>query len=529
MGKLLVFLACLAIWAAIPGCGDPGDEGAKKKRVYVQSGLLNELWTPPPYQHRNDGHWPTWWFVYDRLIENSPDFEPEYPNLASRWESSEDGLQHTFYLRHDVRWHDGRPFTARDVETTFLFILDGYISLVSHLSQFVDLAGLADYRSGKTEKISGLKVIDDHTIQFNLLKPAPFFLWSIGYVTILPKHQLDIVGESKKVEGHKIWRDAVGTGPFKLVETAPFQFVRLEKYEDYHHGTPLIDEVIIHDKETALASLKMELDLGNATPEQAAEIVEIPHMTIEPGRSIHLTSVILNVETPALVDRRVRRALLYAIDRKAIGESTFGRYTDVEVPHAITPATKWRNRNLEPINYDPERARALLQEAGWDPQTEIMINLRDIDFKGIRLEIATIVQDYWKQIGVNAKVEAVEAAILSERRLKGEYEVYVGGSGSVVPIELLRYRTESPSPLAYGYSNPQVDALIAQIDTTHDLAQLHVLYNQLEEYVWEDVAIMPIVNTIPLLAKSKRLRTGPLTPNNNHPIATWWHLWEIVE
>ena len=522
----------MAIWAITLACDSGDEQGPPKKRIYVQSALLNEVWTPPPWDHRNDGHWPTWWFVYDRLVENNMDFQAEYPNLAHSWDISDDRLQYTFHLRDDVRWHDGKPFTAHDVETTFLYGMDYYLPAAGYRTQFLAIEGTPEYRANKAEGIRGLQVIDDHTIQFNLSQPAPFFMWAIGNVTILPKHQLEVAGKSSKVEGLKVWRDpgAAGTGPFKLVETAPFQFVRLEKYDDYHLGTPLIDEIIIHDKEIALASSNLELDLGyNANPDQATEIAGMPHMTIEPGRSIHLTSLQLNVSNPALSDRRVRRALLHAIDRKTIAETTFGAYADVEVPHGVVPQISWRNKKLRPIHYDPDRARSLLAEASFDMQAEIMINLRDIDMKGIRLDIATIVQGYWTQIGLNAKVEAVEGAIMSERLLKGEYTVYVGGTGSVVPTTLLRLRTGSPSPTAYGYSNPWVDATIAQIDTTFDAEQLRLLYDRLQEYVWEDVAVMPILNTIPLLAKSKRLKTGPITPNNNHPVGTWWHLWDVVE
>ena len=528
-----LILAGLTIWTVTLGCDGADDsQASSKKTIYVRCALLNEVWTPPPWHHRNDGHWPTFWFVYDRLVENNTDFEAAYPNLADSWEISDDELRYTFHLREDVLWHDGKPFTAYDVETTFLYGMDYYLPAAGYRAQFLAIEGTPDYRAHQTDVIRGIKVIDDHTIQFKLSYATPFFMWAIGNVSILPKHQLEIAGKSSKVEGLKIWRDpgAVGTGPFKLAETAPFQFVRLEKYNDYHLGTPLIDEIIIHDKEMALSASNFELDLGwNANPQQAAEIAGMPHMTIEPGRSIHLTSMQLNVSNPALSDRRVRRALLHAIDRKTIAETTFGAYAEVVVPHGVVPQIPWRNKNLQPIKYDPEKAEELLTEANFDKSTEIMINLRDIDMAGIRLDMATIVQSYWRRIGLNAKVEAVEGAIMSERLLKGEYTVYVGGTGSVVPTPLLRFQSDYPTPTAFGYSNPWVDATIAQIDTTFDADKLRLLYNQLQEYVWDDVALMPILNTIPLTAKSKRLKTGELTPNLNHPIAHWWHLWEVVE
>ena len=208
---------------------------------------------------------------------------------------------------------------------------------------------------------------------------------------------------------------------------------------------------------------------------------------------------------------------MHAIDRKTIAETTFGAYANVTVPHGVVPHISWRNMNLRPIDYDPERARALLADANFDMQTELMINLRDIDMAGIRLDIATIVQGYWTQVGLNAKVEAVEGAIMSERTLKGEYMLYVGGTGSVVPTTLLRFRTGSPSPTAFGYSNPWVDATIAQIDTTFDHEALRLLYDQLQEYVWEDVAVMPIFEYHSAAGKEQTLENRTDQPQQQQP------------
>ena len=531
-----VRLAGLALLCAVlAACGGDGEERASadrgKKTIHVRASLLNEVWTPPPWSHRNDGHWPQWWFIYDRLIENNERHEAEFPNLARSWEASADGRRYTFYLRDDVRWHDGNPFTARDVEATFLFILDGYLTDSPQFSQFLTLEGLEEYRAGEAKHIAGIQVVDDHTIRFDLEKPVAFFLSNMGRVSMLPRHQLEMAGESSKVEGHRVWRDpgAIGTGPFRLVETVPFQFVRLSAYEDYHLGKPKIDAVIIHAKESALAAGNGELDLGDATPSAAEEISRMAHMEILARPGINRTSLTVNVAAPALRDVRVRRALLHAIDRKTIAESLFGAYGEVKVPNGVMPDYGWQHPGLPPVDYDPERARTLLRAAGWDPRTSLKLLIRDIDMAGIRLDVATIVQGYWKELGVETEIEPVEAAIIVERMVKGEYDFYVGGAAALLPFDLLRFRSGSPSPVAFGYSNPKVDEIVTRIGDTFDHEQLRPLYFQLQQFLWEDVATMPIVNPTVLVAKSRRLRIGPLTINNNLPIGTWWHQWEIVE
>ena len=538
LGKSRVpaWVAGLLLCAALGACSEKEEgpaaiSGQAQKTIHVQAALLNEVWTPPPWSHRNDGHWPQWWFIYDRLVENNQQYEAEFPNLALSWEVSPDELSYTFHLRDDVRWHDGRPFTARDVETTFLFILDPYLNSPAFTSQLMTLEGLEEYRAGRAEDIAGIQVIDDHTIRFRLARPVPFFLWNIALISILPRHQLETVGESSKVEGHALWRDpgALGTGPFRLAETVPFQFVRLTAYEDYHMGAPKIDEVIIHAKETALAASNGELDLGSATPSAAAEIARMPHMEIHALPTSHITSLTVNVSAPALRDVRVRRALLHAIDRLTIAETMFGAYGEVEVPNAVMPAVTWRRNDLAPVPYDPQKARQLLGAAGWDPRTELEIYMRDIDMAGIRLDIATIVQGYWKEVGVEAKVVPVEAAVTTDLLLKGEFDFYMGGWAGVVPVSMLRFRSGSPTPAAFGYSNPGVDAIAARIDTTFDRAQLRLLYDEMQKQVWEDAAFFPILNTMVLRAKSKRLKIEPKVANLHFPIGTWWHLWDVVE
>ena len=91
---------------------------AEKATIQMPGRLVYEVWTPAPWSHRNDGHWPQWWLVFDRLLENNAQHIPEIPSLATSWEISEDGLQYTFHLRDDVVFHDGTPFTAHDVKAT---------------------------------------------------------------------------------------------------------------------------------------------------------------------------------------------------------------------------------------------------------------------------------------------------------------------------------------------------------------------------------------------------------------------------
>lgn len=523
-----LFLSATVLYAASAA----ETAAAEKATIQMPGRLVYEVWTPAPWSHRNDGHWPQWWLVFDRLLENNGQHIPEIPSLATSWDISEDGLQYTFHLRDDVVFHDGTPFTAHDVKATFEIILDGYVTSPTWIGNLLNLDGVDAHRSGGADGVSGIEAVDDYTVRFHLTRRTPGFLRNVSITSIMSKAQAELVGEGSKVEGHPTWSVPNGTGPFKVVETEPFQFIRLEKHDAYHRGTPKIDEIIIHAKDPALAAANHEADFAffQITPTSAKEVAKLEHMEVFAQVLNHLTAMSVNINRPELRDPRVRRALMMAIDRQTIADSLYGDYGDPIVPQGILPAIGWRNPNLTPVNYDPDGAKALLAEAGWDFGTTVTILLRDIDAGGIRLELATIVQDYWKEIGIAAEVELVEVAVIGTRLNESDFDFYMGGWSAVTPEALLRLRSDSPAPIGRGYSNPEVDRIAEQITTTYDMDELRALYDELQVHAWNDMVYMPVINTMGLKARSSRLSTPGVIPDIlNFPIDISWHEWEVVE
>jgi peptide/nickel transport system substrate-binding protein len=355
-------------------------------------------------------------------------------------------------------------------------------------------------------------------------------------MSILPDHQLSQVEDSSKVEGHAQWQNSgnVGTGPFKLVETEPFQFLVLEAYEDYHFGKPKIDKIqlVNQHKKTALAAQKNEMDYGPfISTEESLELKDMDHMEVAVRPSNHFTSITMNVTKAPLSDVRVRQALLYALDREAMAEAVFAGFEDVisPPPNAPLPALGWTNTKLTKYEHNPDKAKALLKEAGVASGTEITLNLRDIDMGGIRQDLATLAQAYLKDVGIELKVEAVEATTLAERMLKGDFQMYLGGWAAMNPFVLSNFRSESNQG-SWGYGNPKVDALLEQLASATAMEEIRRLSDEVQAVVWEDVATIPLLQSLNFSARSKRLKTvGPITDNYNAPVGTPWHLWEIVE
>jgi len=216
-------------------------------------------------EHTPDAIWPvtatdraaTFLFelTYNFLVEFN-DTGELVPSLAESWEISKDGLTYTFHLRRDVKWHDGEPFTAKDVEFTYTLLVNKEAGSIFAGKVIGFVEGAQDYYDGKTDRISGIKVIDDYTIQFKLKKISVPFLSQI-FFPIVPEHifgkiPVDQIAKSREAQM------MIGTGPFKLVKYVTGQYYEFERFDDYFKGRPHIEKIYVKiaKADVALAMLK---------------------------------------------------------------------------------------------------------------------------------------------------------------------------------------------------------------------------------------------------------------------------------
>ncbi|MSP14005.1 MAG: ABC transporter substrate-binding protein [Chloroflexi bacterium] len=358
-------------------------------------------------------------FVFSKLVTSDVDFKNWVPDLAEKYAFT--GNTCTFNLRKTVKWHDGQPFTSKDV--IFSIQAEGVVktNFGSQLKRLI--VGMADYADGKATSISGVKAPDDYTIVVEMTKPyRETFLAAIDQTVMVPSHILGTLANQTQLKDMCktpfALETPIGTGPFKVTKYVPDQYVEYEPYADYHFGKPLLDKLIYRsfaDAQSLAAALeKGEVHVGTIPPTEYKRFQTMQHIDILLRPGLATTMAVINTRRPALKDKRVRQALLYAIDRKTwASQVQAGTVEAFDTPfyyekYGISPTVK-------KYAYDPEKAKQLLKDAGWDsntplkwyiggplaPATEAALNPINDNFKavGIKTEydLRPRTTSYWEE------------------------------------------------------------------------------------------------------------------------------------
>lgn len=366
-------------------------------------------------------------YMFDGLITN--DEEGNYiPHVAKSWEISEDHRTYTFHLRDDVKFWDGTPLTAYDVEFTYLAMADpnydGRYYLYASL-----LEGYEDYAKGNATSLSGLKVIDDYTISFTFKEAEATNLGYCG-MGIMPKHHYGFEkGDIETLKSKML--DPLGSGGYKFVAYEPGQYVEFEANADYFLGSPKIPHVIIKfvTPDTMMAELETGavdvLDAVTNTAENLETMERMGFVKLNSYLNNGYSFIGFNLKDPRLADKNVRQALAYGLDRASFVESFFkGHGTVCNTP--ISPVS-WAYPDQSKINdyaYNPDKAIELLEESGWVLGDD---GVREKD--GMKLEfvfstypdvewvqqLAAIAIDNWAKIGVKIEVEYIDFNALMDK------------------------------------------------------------------------------------------------------------------
>lgn len=356
------------------------------------------------------------------------------PDVAESMEISEDKLTYTFKLRDDVKFHDGTPVTAEDVEFTFLAsadpTYDGW-----HNDAVLQTVGYEEYngdKDNKVNKMEGIKVIDEKTISFTfkeVLRNVDEFL-ALG---IMPKHVYD-KGKGNLAETRKIMDEGkfVGNGPYKLAKYEPKQFVEFDANKDFYLGAPKISKVIIKNvpRESCASELNIgEVDVYPSYPTKQDDIALIQDkdfLDIEKYEGVGFSYVGFNLENPKFKDKEVRQALNYALDKEAFVKSYFNEYATVATnpyPTGSWASTKELLAKLNKYEYNPEKANEMLDKAGWKRGAD---GIREKD--GVKLEIThlayteskyietflPILKSNWEAIGAKVETQLMEFGVLTD-------------------------------------------------------------------------------------------------------------------
>ena len=397
--------------------------------------------------------------MFMTLTSTNPDFS-HGPSLAKSWEFSKDHLELTFKLRDDIAWTDGTKTTAHDVKFT-------------HERQIDPAIGWSAIKW--KEHIKEVVVVDDFTVKYVFNRLYPYQLMDAAVGSILPKHILGGV-PSAEWKSHEFNRKPVGNGPYKLKEWKAQQFIELEANDKYYRGRPPLGRIIfkvIPDQENLVLQLKSgQVDFMEQVPPRFfKELSKISHLTAHVYPSRAYTYVGWNLKNPLFQSKRVRHALTMAINRQEIINALFFEFGEV-CRGPVSPIIWAFNPNLPLFPFDPAKARQILAEEGWKDSDgdgwldkggkRFEFSIKTNKGNQIREDIAVIVQDQMKQVGIKVTPNILEWTIFSDDMNKKNFEAAIAGWSVGLKMEMTTiFHTKSiPDKFNFvSYSNPEFDDL----------------------------------------------------------------------
>lgn len=463
-------------------------------------------------------------YLYESLLKRDEKTMELVPVLAEGWKISEDHLTYTFFLRKDVRWHDGHPFTSRDVIFSYERIMD----------PAVDAAHLRNYY----QDIERVEALDDYTVRFVYKNPYFRALEFCGGIPIVPAH---LFKKDDNFNSHPIGRHPVGTGPYRFEKWETGKEIVLVRHDQYWGKKPYLRKIvfkIIPDSTVALQVLKQQgLDLMGLRP--------IQWLFQSRGKRFNKNYQKLsyylpqysyigwNMRKPWFEDRRVRIAMTMLLDRKTILERLlFNLGTIVTGPFYVNSPEY--NNNISPYPYDPEKAIRLLEEAGWiDHDGDGIRDRKGIPFSfeflisaGSKFaeQLATIMQESLKEVGIDMHIRRLEWAVFIQKIQSRDFDACTLGWS--LGWESDPYQVWHSSQAEYGsnfvgFRNEEADRLIESARREFDAEKRRKLYHRFHEILHEEQPYTFLFTTKALVAVHRRFQDVRVYPMGLNP-QEWW-------
>jgi peptide/nickel transport system substrate-binding protein len=457
--------------------------------------------------------------LFNGLVRYSPgDWTPQ-PDLAERWEVSKDGLAWTFHLRKGVTWHDGRPFTAADVKFSLELYGDPKVNSILQ---------------GNLEPVGRIDVVDAATVKVVTKQPYSSLVELLCYLTfMLPKHLLEGQEFSRTKFPETFLRHPIGTGPFKFGEHIPGDHFTVVANENYHEGRPYLDAVIyrvVRDLNSTIVQVKTgELDIAFPTMAQVPALEGASNLYVVERGLMDYRFLGPNHNDPKLGkwfrERTVRQALAHALNAKGIIQQVAkGRADRSNGP--LPPALKsWYVKGAPVFDYDPEKAKKMLAEAGFKPGPDGILAKDGQKFafafftdqgQPEREQTSLVVQQNLRDIGIDAQLQTLEFnAMMTRERVNKDFSAICFYYVTPATPDLHSYWQTGGSTNEWGYSNPEVDRLFREGLALFDNEKRHQLYRKLYTLIAEEQPVIYLYHPHELQAFSKKVRGWARTDYRN--------------
>ena len=464
----------------LPGCSTGGDSADSQLEVYTVADSTGDWGYPSPYTHYSRGPgYVRMQFMFETLVwKNATEFVPQ---LAADWEYNENDNSYTFELREDVTWHDGTSFTADDVVFTYNYTEE-------HPYQWVD-----------NSIVASVEALDEYTVKLYLNQPyAPFFQDVVGAQPILPKHIWENVTTPEEFTGSEA---VIGTGPYTLTDYSQEHGTYLyTAFTDYYLGEPEVKEIRFVKVASEMNPAALEDGTVNAgsVPAEVLADMESAGFTIVDAPVAWNGKLNINHQKEPLSSKELRQAIAYAIDRQSLVEIVFRGEAIAGSPGLIPPTSVWYNPDIAQYEYDPEKAKELIERLGYQLEGDYYTKngqalelslIAAADYK----DLGQFITQQLEQVGIDIDFQTLEGKTVDSKVEAWDFDLSLYGHGGLYEPSILERCILGDGFNSARYSaNVELTKLLNAQLTEMDTEKREEMVMQIQELYAEDVPALSL-------------------------------------
>ena len=551
--KLISLFVTSLLTLNLVGCSSTGNEG-KSEQGGTTKAAENTLYTNGGPEEFFEAPWlnpGTFVYnkvLYDRLIfaDENLDPIPGEGQLAKSYEMSEDGLNLKFTLRENVFWHDGEPITPQDIKWSIEYSLKTTVINNVFANTFKAIEGATEYLDGKADDISGI-TIDGNNIDIKFEKLAPDALLTFTQFAPLPeKHLKDV--DPVQFQQSEFFRNPIGSGPFKVEEVKMGNYTTLAGFDKYWDGAPTYkmhlnpsagdsDPNLVTNAKGGLLDYSYTKNIADVKSLEGVEGINVDKVDVRYTRLFFANKFPKKDGSEApLADKKVRQAIMYALDMDEILDGIFDGAA--EKANSLTPDGVDKVDGLNNYDYDPEKAKKLLEEANWDPNTELDVVYYYDDQQTV--DLMSIIQNYLAQVGIIMKFRVVDGDLatllwsLPEDPVNGpsavDFDLCYGATAALSMHEYYdRYQTGAALN-SHTPGTEELDKLIEATNKTIDAQEQREAFFNLQKYENEELFVLPLYYQPIYVITSDKIQGIPEKLGNPQFNYKWdIHKWTLAE
>ncbi len=432
--------------------------------------------------------------LFSGLVRLDDNLEP-VPDIAQRWQVSDDGRTYTFYLRQDVSFHNGKAVKSDDFKYSWQRACYPETWSQTAATYLGDIVGVKEVLAGETKEISGVKVIDDYTLQVTIDAPKSYFLSKLTYPTAF------VVDIANVEAGGGWWREPNGTGAFKLRQWNANSLLVLEKNELYYEELAKVDSIVFQ----LWGGMPMnmyetgKIDVTNVSQSYVDKVTDeagpfYRELAVVPELSFFYVG--FNCSQPPFDDINIRCAFSQAVDKDKLVSLVFKDMVE-RADGILPPGMPGFNEDLSGLNYDIDRAKELISASKYGDVSELPpITITTAGWGGlISPALEAIVHQWQQNLGVEVEVRQLEPQrFLYHLKQEKDEMFYIGWIADYPhPQDFLEVLFHSGADNNYGdYSNPEIDALLEMAGMETNINLSLALYQQAEQGLTNDAACLPL-------------------------------------